>query len=362
MKIPITKIVVDDKTVKAAIDALKSGQWLHGKRTEEFEKQFAKFCNAKYAVSVSSGTTALFLALKQLGIKNGDEVIVPSFSFVATASTVSMCGAKPVFVDVNEKNFTIDPNDIEKKITKKTKGILPVHLFGHPADMNKIMKIAKQHSLFVLEDAAQAHGASYRGKKIGSIGNAACFSFYPSKNLTVCGDGGMITSNDSDFINKIKILRNHGRKKGYLHTILGYNFRLNEIQAGIGLNRLKYLSKNNLLRRKIAHTYDSELSESIEKPKEESWGTHVYHQYSILTNMRDKLQKYLTKNNISSSIFYPIPIHKQPMYKNQNRIKLPVSEKLSSKILSIPIFPTMTKKEQKFVINAINKFVKMNRL
>lgn len=362
MKIPITKIVVDDKTVKAAVDALKSGQWLHGKRTEEFENQFAKFCNTKYAVSVSSGTTALFLALKQFDVKNGDEVLVPSFSFVATASTVSMCGAKPIFVDVDDKNFTIDPNDIEKRITKKTKGIVPVHLFGHPADMNKIMKIAKQHSLFVLEDAAQAHGSSYRGKKIGSIGNAACFSFYPSKNLTVCGDGGMITSNDKNFINKIKILRNHGRKKGYIHTILGYNFRLNEIQAGIGLSRLKNLSKNNLLRRKIARVYDSELSESIVKPKEESWGTHVYHQYSILTDMRDKLQKYLTKNNISSSIFYPIPIHKQPMYKNQNRIKLPVSEKLSSKILSIPIFPTMTKKEQKFVINAINKFVKMNRL
>ena len=362
MKIPITKILVDKKTVTAAVDAVKSGQWLHGKRTEEFENQFAKLCNVKYAVSVSSGTTALFLALKKFDIKQGDEVLVPSFSFVATASTVSMCGAKPVFVDIDAKNFTIDPNDIERKITKKTKGIIPVHLFGHPANMNQIMKIAKQRSLFVIEDAAQAHGSSYRGKKIGGIGHAACFSFYPSKNLTVCGDGGMITSNNYDFIEKIKILRNHGRKEKYVHTILGYNFRLNEIQAAIGLVRLKDLAKNNSLRRKIAHRYDSELSQSVEIPKEESWGTHVYHQYSIQTNLRDKLKNYLTKNNINSAIFYPLPIHKQPMYKSHNRVKLPITEKLCSRILSIPIFPTMTKNEQKFVINAINKFVKMNRL
>jgi len=362
MKIPIAKIVVDDKTVKAAVDAVKSGQWLHGKRTEEFEKQFAKFCNVKYAASVSSGTTALFLALKKFDVKKGDEVLVPSFSFVATASTVSMCGAKPVFVDINAKNFTIDPKDIERKITKKTKGIVPVHLFGHSADMDQIMKIAKQQSLFIIEDAAQAHGSRYKGKKIGSIGHVACFSFYPSKNLTVCGDGGMVTSNNHNFIEKIKILRNHGRKEKYIHTTLGYNFKLSEIQAGIGIVRLKNLAKNNLLRRKIAHRYDTDLSQSVIKPGEESWGTHVYHQYSIQTNLRDKLKNYLTKNNIGSAIYYPVPIHKQPMYKSHNHEKLPVTEKLCSNILSIPMYPTITKNEQKLVINAINKFVKMNGL
>ena len=186
MNIPITKIEVDKATIDAAVQAIKSGQWLHGKRTEDFEEKFTKLCNTKYAACCSSGTTALFLALKSLGIKKGDEVIVPSFSFVATASAVSMCEATPVFADINSKNFTIDPNDISKKITKKTKGIIPVHLFGHSANMDKIRKIGKDNSLFVLEDAAQAHGSEYKGKPIGSLGDAACFSFYPSKNLTIC--------------------------------------------------------------------------------------------------------------------------------------------------------------------------------
>ncbi|MBT4680351.1 MAG: DegT/DnrJ/EryC1/StrS family aminotransferase [Flavobacterium sp.] len=358
MNIPITKIEVDKATIDAAVQAIKSGQWLHGKRTEDFEEKFTKLCNTKYAACCSSGTTALFLALKSLGIKKGDEVIVPSFSFVATASAVSMCEATPVFADINSKNFTIDPNDISKKITKKTKGIIPVHLFGHSANMDKIRKIGKDNSLFVLEDAAQAHGSEYKGKPIGSLGDAACFSFYPSKNLTICGDGGMITSNNEELINKIKILRNHGRREKYVHEILGYNLKLSEILAGIGIVRLKKLKKNNDLRRKIAKRYSEELTDDIIKPKEESWTKHVFHQYSIISDRRDDLQKMFIKKKIGFGVFYPLPIHKQPMYKSSNKQKLPITEEICSKIISIPMFPSMKKDETTFVIKSINKFFK----
>lgn len=355
MKIPLTKVEIDNYSIKAANQALKSGQWVLGKRTEGFEKEFAKYCNVKHAVCVSSGTTALFLSMKALGVKKNDEVIVPSFSFIATASTVSMCGAIPKFVDVNQHNFTISSEDIKKKITKKTVGIIPVHLFGHASDMDSIKKIARKNSLFVLEDAAQAHGAEYKGKLIGGFGNAACFSFYPSKNLTVCGDGGIITSNDSKFIEKIKMLRDHGRKARYEHTIIGYNFRMGEIHAGIGLVRLKKLNHNNLKRRKIASIYNKKLK-NVEKPTEESWAKHVYHQYSIITKKREQLLKFLSLNNIGAGVYYPIPIHKQPIYRKFNKEKLPITEKISKQILSIPIYPSMTEKEQNYVISKINEF------
>ena len=356
--IPIAKIEVDEKTIQSAIKVIKSGQWLHGPFSKKFEEKFAKFSETKYAASCSSGTTALFLALKSLGIKKGDEVIVPSFSFVATASSVSMCGAIPVFADINPKNFTIEPNEIQRKISHKTKAIIPVHLFGHPADMKPINEIAKRNSLYVIEDAAQAHGSRYYGKKIGSLSDIACFSFYPSKNLTVCGDGGMITSNNKSLIEKVRILRNHGRREKYTHFTLGYNFKLSEIQAGIGLVRLKDLAKNNNLRRKIAKKYSDELPVEIIKPIEEKWAKHVFHQYSIQSKKRDKLKEYLQKRKIGSAIYYPLPIHKQPMYKEFNEEKLPVTENLSKNILSLPMFPSMTEEEQNIIILSVKKFFK----
>ncbi len=359
MKVPLIKVEIDKDTIKAANQALKSGNWILGKKTVEFEKKFAKYCNVKHAVCVSSGTTALFLSMKALGVKKDDEIIVPSFSFIATASTVSMCDAIPKFVDVDQNNFTINPKEIESKITKKTVGILPVHLFGHPFDMDPIKKIARKNSLFVLEDAAQAHGAEYKGKSIGGFGDAACFSFYPSKNLTVCGDGGMITSNDSKFIEKIKMLRDHGRKARYEHTMVGYNFRMGEINASMGLVRLKKLNQNNSKRRKIASKYDKKLK-NVKKPVEESWAKHVYHQYSILTKSRKQLLNYLSSNNIGAMVYYPIPIHKQPMYKKSNKEKLPITEKLSEQIISIPMFPSMTEVQQNHVISKINEFSSKN--
>src|SRR3990172_11434114 len=274
--IPIAKIEVDERTIQAAIRVIKSGQWLHGPFSKNFEEKFAKFSDVKFAASCSSGTTALFLALRSLGIQNGDEVIVPSFSFVATASCISMCGATPKFIDINPENFTLDPNQIQKNISSKTKAIIPVHLFGHPADMKHINEIAKKNSIYVIEDAARSHGAKYNGKRVGSLSDVACFSFYPSKNLTVCGDGGMITTNNKSIIEKVKILRNHGRKEKYVHFTLGYNFKLSEIQAGIGLARLQKLEKNNRLRRIIAKKYSDELPDSVIKPIEEKWAKHVY--------------------------------------------------------------------------------------
>ena len=208
MKIPLSKIDVDNNVKKAAISALESGHFILGKEVGDFEEKFAKFCNVKYSACVGSGTAALFLALNSLGVKKGDEIIVPSQSFIATATPVKMIGAKVKFVEIDKQNYTMDPAKVEEKISKKTKGIIPVHLYGHPANMDKIKKIAKEHSLFVLEDAAQAHGAKYKDKMIGSIGDAACFSFYPSKNLTVCGDGGIVLSNDKEIIKNVKILTN----------------------------------------------------------------------------------------------------------------------------------------------------------
>jgi len=360
MKIPLAKIEIDEEIKNATISALKSGKFILGRQTEEFEEKFAKFCNVKYAACVSSGTAALFLSLKSLGLKKGDEVIVPSLSFIATVTPILMLEGIPKFVDVNKKNYTLDHNEIEKKLTKKTKGILPVHLYGHPANMNEIKKIAKDHSLFLLEDSAQAHGAEYHGKMVGSLGDAACFSFYPSKNLTVCGDGGIVTSNNEKIIQNVKILRDHGRNEKYLHKFLGYNLRFNEIQSSIGKVMLKRLRKGNENRRKIARTYYSELNDVIIRPQEEKWAKHVYHMYTIRTKLRNKLQKFLKARGIGTGIHYPIPIHKQPIlnkYKNQ---RLPITEEICSTTLSIPMFPSLTQTQQKYVINSINQFVKNN--
>jgi len=357
MKIPLAKIEIDSDIKKAALLALDSGKFILGKQTEEFEEKFAKFCNVKYAACVSSGTAALFLSLKSLGLEKGDEVIVPSLSFIATVTPILMIGGIPKFVDVNVRNYTLDHTEIERKITKKTKGIIPVHLYGHPANISEIKKIAKDHSLFLLEDSAQAHGAKFHGKLVGSIGDAACFSFYPSKNLTVCGDGGIVTSNNESIIKNVKILRDHGRSEKYLHEFLGYNLRFNEIQASIGKVMLKRLPKGNENRRKIAKVYSSELDDNVIKPNEEKWAKHVYHMYPIRTKVRNKLQKFLKSKGIGTGIHYPIPIHKQPLLNKYKKQKLPITEEICSTTLSIPMFPSLTHTQQKYVINSINQFV-----
>lgn len=359
MKIPLSKIDVNGEIKDAVISVLDSGKFILGERTEEFEEKFAKFCNTKYAACVSSGTAALFLSLQSFGISKGDEVIIPSLSFVATATPILMHNAIPCFVEVNKRNYTMDPKEIEKQITKKTKGIIPVHLYGHSANMDEIKKIAQKHSLFVLEDAAQAHGARYKGKMIGSLGDAACFSFYPSKNLTVCGDGGIVISNNEEIIKKVKILRDHGREEKYKHKMMGYNLRFNEIQAAIGLVQLKNLDKYNKGRRKIAKLYNEKITNLVTKPFEENWATHVYHMYTIRSRLRDKLKKFLEVKGIGTGIHYPIPIHKQPLINSKQ--KLDITEEICSTTLSLPMFPSLGPKEQDHVIRSVNQFFEENK-
>jgi len=357
MKVSLSDIKIDNEIKKAVSRVLESKKFILGKNTEVFENNFAKFCGVKYAACVSSGTSALFLTLKSLGVKTGDEIIVPSLSFIASATPILMCGAKPKFVDVNRKNYTIDPDEVEKKITKKTKGVIAVHLYGHAADIDKIKKITKSDSLFLVEDAAQAHGAKYKGKMVGSLGDTAIFSFYPSKNLTVCGDGGIVTSNNPELINEIKKLRNHGRTEKYIHHILGYNMRFNEMQAAIGKVMLKRLRKSNQKRRLIAKTYSKKLtSNKVIKPIQEKWGTHVYHMYPIRIKERDKLQKYLSSKSIGTGIHYPVPIHKQPIMKQYNKKKLSITEEICASTLSIPMFPSLQQNQQMYVIEMINRF------
>ena len=356
MKIPLSKIDIDDEMKNAVSKVLDSGKFILGDETGDFEEKFAKFCNVKYASCVSSGTAALFLTLLSLGVKKNDEIIVPSLSFLSTASSILMIGAKPRFVDVDNINCTIDPEKIEKEITKRTKGIIPVHLYGHPANMDKIKKIARDYSIFVLEDSSQAHGARYKKKMVGSLGDASCFSFYPSKNLTVCGDGGIVTSNNPELINEIKKLRNHGRTGKYIHHILGYNMRFNEMQAAIGKVMLKRLRKSNQKRRLIAKTYSKKLtSNKVIKPIEEKWGTHVYHMYPIRIKERGKLQKHLSSKSIGTGIHYPVPIHKQPIMKQYNKKKLPITEEICASTLSIPMFPSLQQNQQRYVIEMINR-------
>jgi dTDP-4-amino-4,6-dideoxygalactose transaminase len=358
MVVPLASIEIDMTLKNAVISTLESRNFILGSQVEKFEKDFAKFCGVTYASCVSSGTAAIFLALKTLGLKKGDEVIIPSMSFIATATPLLMIGAKPKFVDIDVKNYTIDTDKIEEEITRKTKGIIPVHLYGNPANMDKIKKIARANSLFVLEDAAQAHGAKYRGKMIGSIGDAACFSFYPSKNLTVCGDGGIVVSKNKDFINNIKILRNHGRTGKHLHHVLGFNLRFNEIQAAIGKVMLAKLRKGNESRRKIAKYYNKNLTKELIKPIEELWAQHVYHMYTVRTSKREELKSFLLKNGIGTGIHYPIPIHKQPLFSKYNKLKLPITEEVSNTTLSLPMFPSMTQNQVKYVVNITNKFFK----
>jgi dTDP-4-amino-4,6-dideoxygalactose transaminase len=364
------------RSVKKEIDraikkVLESGQFIGGKEVENFEKEIAKFCGVKYAISLKSGTDALFLSLKALGIGPGDEVITTPFTFIATAEVIANLGAKPVFIDIDPRTFNIDPQQLAyqlNKLTKlgklKVKAIVPVHLFGQMTDMDEIMKIAKKYKLFVVEDAAQAIGAEYRGRKAGSFGDVGCFSFFPSKNLGAFGDGGMVVTNNKKLAEKIQLLRNHGSspKNKYLNLILGTNSRLDAIQAAILRVKLKYLKKWIKKTQEIANYYNQSLKGvgDIKVPEILSDRTHTFHQYTIRTRYRDKLKKYLEKNGIPTMIYYPIPLHLQPVFKYLGYKKgdFLEAEKVSKEVLSLPIYPELSKKEQEFIVKKIKEFFK----
>jgi dTDP-4-amino-4,6-dideoxygalactose transaminase len=349
-----------EREVEAKVhETLASGAYILGPALVNFEKSFAEYNEVKYAFGVASGTDALLLALRAADIKPGDEVITTAFTFFATAEVIAILGAKPVFADIKLDNYNIDPEDIARKITPRTKAIMPVHLFGLPCNMDPILKLAKEHNLVVIEDCAQAVGAQYKGKKAGSFGDFGCFSFFPTKNLGCCGDGGAIITNREEMAEKIRMLRVHGSKKKYYHEFLGYNSRLDTIQAAILEVKLKHLDEWIESRRSIANFYNSSLRDIVIQVPEEQIDTfHVYHQYTLRVENRDKLVEHLKMKGIGTAIYYPLPLHLQPAlkhlgYKPQT---LPNTERACEEVISLPIFPELERREMEEVVNAIREF------
>ena len=354
--IPIAQPLIGEEEKTAVINVLKSGMLASGPRTEEFEKKFAEYVGTKYAIATTSGTTALHLGLLALGITHGDEVILPAFSFIATANAPLFCDAIPVFCDVDPKTFNIDAEQIKKLITKKTKAIMPVHLYGQAADMDPIEEIAEKYGLYVIGDACQAHGATYNGKQAGSFGDLECFSFYPTKNMTT-GEGGMITTNNEEFAEVALSLRNHGREKtkwGYEHGRLGYNYRLTDIGAAIGLEQLKKLPKNIELRKKNAHYFNTHLSNG-EIPYVIPAAQHAYHQYTIKSRNRDNLTQNLKKNEIGFGIYYPQPLHTYKHLKKYAHKELKTSELLANQVISLPVHPALESEDLQRIVSVVNE-------
>ena len=366
MKVPLLDLKRQYASIKDEIDnavheVLERTQFILGDEVKEFESNIAKYCGSSYAVGVASGTDALLLALRACGVGPGDEVLIPDFTFFATAGVVSRLGATPVFVDIDKDTYNIDPSLIENKITKKTKAIIPVHLFGQCADMDPLLEICKKHKIKVVEDAAQAIGAEYKGRKAGTIGDFGCFSFFPSKNLGGAGDGGMVITDDQDLAETVRKLRVHGASQKYFHAMVGYNSRLDTLQAAILNVKLRYLHKWSGKRKERASFYDSALKDlDIEIPRVESFNRHIYHQYTIAVKKRDQLKEHLTKNQIGSSIYYPLPLHLQECYKSLGHKEgdFPISEKRAKEVISLPIFPEITQDEQEFVVKTIKEFYK----
>lgn len=341
---------------EALEEVVKNGRYILGDKVEQFEKAFADYCQAKYCIGVGNGTDAITLTVLAYGIGPGDEVICPSLTATFTALGISATGATPVFADVDERTYTIDPQDIQRRLTKKTKAIIPVHLYGQPADMDEIKKIAHKHRLVIIEDAAQAHGALYKGQKVGSLGNAACFSFYPTKNLGALGDGGAVTTNDPSIAEKISMLRNGGQKNRYEHQLMGRNSRLDELQAAFLITKLPYLDRWNRKRQQIAHLYQKKLvGLDIILPCQASWAQPVWHLFVIRTKRRAELMAHLKKNNIASQIHYPVPAHLQAIYRRKND-QLPVTERLVREIISLPMFPALTQAQVVSICQTIKTF------
>lgn len=347
--------------IQEAINRVLERQWfIFGEELEKFEEEFSKYIGSKFGIGCASGTDALYLAVVANDIGNNDEVITVGYTMTSTVDAIIKSGAKPIFVDIEPESYTIDPFKIEEKITSKTKAIMLVHLYGHPADMNPILETAEKNNLLIIEDACQAHGAEYRGKKVGNIGYIGCFSFYPSKNLGAFGDAGMILTNNSELATKLKLYRNYGQRERYHHDFVGINSRMDEIQAAILRTKLKYLDAWNERRRKWAKLYNELLENAnIIIPVEKNYAKHVYHLYVIRYKFRDQLQEYLTKNSIQTYIHYPIPVHKQKAYLNLGiDIDLPITQRCCNEILSLPMHPWLTEEEIKNVSANIIEGVK----
>ncbi|RPJ06118.1 MAG: DegT/DnrJ/EryC1/StrS family aminotransferase [Deltaproteobacteria bacterium] len=363
MRIPLSKPYIDKEIKDRVLEVIDSGQYILGKNCKEFEKEFAQFIGTKSAVLTSSGTSAIFLCLKALGVGPGDAILVPSLTAFPTVEPVFHVGARPVFVDIDE-SYCMDPKHVERLLKEgipgsRVKGIIPVHLYGHPADLDPIFDLAKRYGLFVLEDCCQAHGARYKGKRVGTMGVAGCFSFYPSKNLTVFGDGGIFVTSDEKVAETGRMLRDHGRKGKYEHELVGYNLRFNEIQAAVGRLQLKRLDGFNESRRQIARWYGEGLKGlPVLLPGPQSWAEPVFHLFVIRVSDREKLADALKEGGIQTGVHYPIPNHQAPAVLNTlgPQPKLERTEEAAGKILSLPIYPELSKQEVDYVSGAIREF------
>lgn len=351
---------IKDEIQAALARIFEDANFVLGRAVEDFEEAFAEFCDCQYGIAVNSGTSALQLALWANGVKQGDEVITVSNTFIATAEAISLVGATPVFVDVDPTSMNMDVTKIEEKITDKTRAIIPVHLYGQPVALDSLLAIAQRNQLLVIEDACQAHGAWYQGKKVGSFGQAGCFSFYPSKNLGAFGEAGMVVTNDGEIAVKLRALRDHGQRSKNVHEFIGTNARLESIQGAILGVKLKYLPEWNEKRRQIASLYNELLQGGgdLVLPREDGPSQRVYHLYVIRTGYRDKLYDYLKAAGIGVAIHYPTPIHLQPAYRELGYKKgdLPVAERSAQEVLSLPVYPEMTEKQIAEVTREIKKF------
>ncbi len=364
--IPMVDLKIQYETIQPEIDqaiqsVLDSTEFIMGTAVGRFEADFGAFCAADYCVGVSSGTSALMLALLAMGVGPGDEVITSSHTFIATAEAISAVGATPVFVDIDPRTYNLNPESLEGAITPATRVIIPVHLYGQPADMPRINAIARDSGLSVIEDAAQAHGATLNGMDVGTMGDAACFSFYPGKNLGAYGDAGALTTNRSAVAKKVSLLRNHGRRSKYLHEIVGYGERLDTIQAAILQVKLGHLSAWNAKRRRLAARYTELLDDSdLILPFVAEGADPVWHLYVIRTEQRDALLEFLMRRGIGAGIHYPVPLHLQPAYADLGYVRgaLPVTEMVADSCLSLPIYPEMTDEQQDVVVSEVFAFLK----
>jgi dTDP-4-amino-4,6-dideoxygalactose transaminase len=364
IKVPFVDLIAQYATIRAPIQAalnevLDSGWFVLGQHVESFEKAFADYCGGGHAIGVGSGTEALHLALLACGVGAGGEVITVSNTFIATALAIDYVGAKPVFVDIDLVTYNVDVRQISARITPRTKAILPVHLFGQPADLDPILSLARAHGLYVIEDACQAHGAEYKGKRVGAIGDIGCFSFYPAKNLGAYGDGGLVLTRDPALAERMRLLRNYGQTRKYYHQLRGYNSRLDELQAAVLEAKLPYLDGWNEARRRIAACYDAGIRPShIKLPGVHSDVRHIYHLYVIRTPYRDALRQWLSSRGIGTQVHYPVPIHRQEAYRDMNLATgtLPVTEQVCDQLLSLPMYPELDARQIDWVIDSLNAF------
>ena len=363
-KIPFVDLTAQHAAIGAESEAtaariLRNAEFILGSEVERFEEEFASYCGCGYGVGVDSGTSALELALRAYGVSAGDEVVVPANTFIATALAISCVGAKPVLADIDPVTYTLDASRLEERVTPRTRAIIPVHLYGQPADMDPVLDVAHRRGLVVIEDACQAHGASYKGRPVGSLGHAAAFSFYPSKNLGGCGDGGMVVTSDQGIARSLQMLRNYGQARKYHHVVPGFNRRLDNLHAALLRVRLKYLDAWNEARRRRAECYSRLIGAAVEIPATADYASAVWHLYVIQTDDRDGLQAYLNERGIATGIHYPIPIHLQPAYQSLGYRPgdFPVTERVARRILSLPMYPELPLDAVDEVAAAIRAFV-----